>query len=293
MKHDQAIQILSKNIQVFSERKTGAQRQRRVCVQQLLEQVYNQAKPQTADVFLKQFRHAFPQSDFHDRALACLYLSQKLHPTFTFPVGLPSTATEHPAPGAHGKICLVRNRLNESAYEIFSASVVAAKSCYLSSFSEACEDVFDNRCEFGILPIENTSDGKLFGFYSMLDRYELKICAVCHLEPANSEGTVRYALIGKHLPDRIPKQAEWNFEGMIVTRIGKFPKEILDVASEFQADLIQIDSIPILYDDGLQKIYFTFQISPENAAAFHLYMSQEYARYALIGCYPILNDSTL
>lgn len=286
MKHTQAIQILSKNIQVFSERRIGAECQRRICMQQLLEHLYQEIQLKAPERFLECFRAEVPQADFRDRALACLYLLQQLPEALDPWV----TANEHPAPGAHGRISLVRNRSNEAAYRIFSESIVAAKAHYLPSFAEACEDVFDNRCEFGILPIENTSDGKLFGFYSMLDRYELKICAVCHLEPENSEETVRYALVGKHLPTRIPKQAEWNFEGVIITEIGQFPTEILAVASEFQAELIQINSIPVLYDSGLQKIYFTFRLSPKHAAAFHLYLSQEYARYSWIGCYPLLNE---
>lgn len=293
MQREQAIQILSNNIQVFSERAVGAERQRRICVRQLLERVYAQTPSPSPDAFWEQFQHALPQSNGHDRALACLYLSERFHETAASSFGLWSDPSEHHAPGAHGKIGLVRNRLNEAAFHLFSEVTVSAKASYLPSFSEACEDVFDNRCEFGILPIANTSDGKLFGFYSMLDRYELRICAVCHLETEHLESTVRYALVGKHLPTRIPKHAEWNFEGVLVTEIGRFPKEIFDVSSEFGAELIQIDSIPLLYDDGLQKIYFTFRISPQNAPAFHLYLSREYARYSLIGCYPLLNPSTL
>lgn len=291
MKHEQALQILSRNIQVFSERKIGAECQRRICIGQLLDRLYNQTKPQTADVFLEHFRSEVPQSDFRDRALACLYFFQQTHDLPTSSFGLWNVTPEHPAPGTHGKIALVRNRLNEAAYRIFSEAIVAAKASYLPSFADTCEDVFDNRCEFGILPVENTSDGKLFGFYSMLDRYELKICAVCRLEPEDSEGSVRYALVGKTLPSRIPKFAEWNFEGEIVAELEQFPKEIFEIASEFQAELIQINSLPVLYDDGLQKIYFTFRLSPSNAAAFHLYLTQEYARYSLIGFYPILQSS--
>lgn len=198
------------------------------------------------------------------------------------------STVDHVVAGAHGRIALVRNRLNEEAYRVFSQAITASKAHYLPSFSDTCEDVYDNRCEFGILPIENTTDGKLFGFYAMLDRYELKICAACRLEPDHSEGTVRYALIGKNLPSRIPKNAEWLFECSVVTEIGKFPTDVVEITSVFDATIIKIDSLPVLYDDGLQKIYFTFRIPKQHADALHFYLTMEHARYSLLGFYPIL-----
>jgi hypothetical protein len=55
--------------------------------------------------------------------------------------------------GAHSKISYVKNRYNDLAFEHFSHSVANAKPDYALSFTECCENVFDGRCEFCILPI--------------------------------------------------------------------------------------------------------------------------------------------
>ena len=288
MTDEQAIEIFSENLQILSDRTKDTERQREICVRQLLDRLcISQSAPSPRDCY-DAFQRIVTSSRPSDRALLCLSafeasgVGEIPSYDFFFP------ATEETPTQIHGKIALVRNRLNERAYQIFSKAITAAKGYELPSFSGTCEDVFDNRCEFGILPLENTTDGRLFGFYGMLDRYELRICAACHLEPENAEGSVRYALVGKKLPSRIPKGVEWNLECAIVTQIGNFPTDILEIAPLFDAELLKIDSLPLQYDDRLQKIYFTFRLPASKAAALHFYFTTEYARYSLLGVYPIL-----
>ena len=283
MTHEHAIEILCENIRLFSERTDDAERQRAFCVRQLTERLCSKKESSSLHECYEAFRLALEDSRPRDRATFCMTFSERFRSKESF------LSTEPVAAGSHGRIALVRNRLNEEAYGIFSHVITAAKAHALPSFSDTCEDVFDNRCEFGILPLENTADGKLFGFYAMLDRYELRICAACHLETDRSEGTIRYALIGKNLPSRIPKQAEWNFECSVVAELGRFPSDITEIAPLFGAVLIKIDSLPLLYDDRLQKIYFTFRIPEHRAEAFHWYLTLEHARYSMIGIYPVLN----
>lgn len=288
MNTQQAIDILGENIRIFSERTSGAEHQRNICIRHLMEHLCAQTEADAPHKLYRSFCDVLKESRPSDRAAFCLYLSERLRQKDAPSWEARFSSAEQVAAGSHGKIALVRNRLNEEAYRTFAQAITAAKAYYLPSFSDTCEDVFDNRCEFGILPVENTTDGKLFGFYAMLDRYELKICAACQLEPDHSEGTVRYALVGKNLPSRIPKHVEWHFECSVVEEIGKFPSDIVEISSLFDAVLIKIDSLPVLYDDRLQKIYFTFRLSSQKAEAFHLYLTMEYVRYSLIGFYPIL-----
>jgi len=289
MNQEQAILTLCENIGVFSERMKGAEQQRSICVRQLARQLKQSSEAVAPEELYQKLRSILAELSPCDLASVCL----DLFPRSTQKDYLPSMDAFFPSSdfavaGSHGRVALVRNRLNEEAYGIFSQAIPAAKAYYLPSFSDACEDVFDNRCEFGILPIENTADGRLFGFYAMLDRYELKICGACRLEPDQTEGAVRYALIGKTIPSRIPKSATWFFECSVVTEIGAFPKDIMDVAPFFDASITKVDTLPVLYDDGLQRVFFTFRISKEKAEAFHFYLTMEHTRYSFIGLYPIL-----
>ena len=78
---------------------------------------------------------------------------------------------EETAAGTHGKIAYPKNKFNDAAFEYLSLAVSTPRAVYTSSINAACEAVAEGSCEFCILPIENSLDGKLFGFYSLLDRY--------------------------------------------------------------------------------------------------------------------------
>ena len=288
-KEEQA--ILCENLRIFSERDALSQKQRELALSLWIRRLLEE-KESDPSVLYERFRTSLLKNGgirVEDQAAFCATMAKL--PVFQKRL-LSHTILQKAEPaasGSHGRIALVRNHYNEEAFSHFESSILGAKAEFFSSFSDACEEVFDNLCEFCILPIGNTADGRLFGFYSMLDRYELKICAACELESDTSPDAIRYALIGKHLPRRIPQNAEWNFEFYLSAETEDFPYDIFRVAPIFEATPVKIDSLPILYDDKTNRIYLTFRLPKAMAYAFDLYLSQEHPRYTAIGLYPILN----
>ncbi|MBO5939152.1 MAG: hypothetical protein J6Q82_06605 [Clostridia bacterium] len=284
-------QIFKENIRIFSERSAISERQRELSLDLCINALLAEKESDPLELYAR-FSSNFPSNSTftsEDRAKFFARLAKSAPHQKTMITQTSFRDDESTQSGAHGRIALVRNRYNEEAFAIFDPFVQGAKAEFLSSFSDACEEVFDNLCEFCILPIENTESGRLFGFYSMLDRYELKICATCTVEHDDSPDTVRYALVGKRLPHRIPKNTEWNLEYCVSAESAEFPYDIFRVAPIFEATPIKIDSLPILYDDGAHRIYFTFRLPRAMAYAFDLYLSSEHPRYTAIGLYPILN----
>lgn len=284
MNETKAVEILTENLRIFSERSALSEQQRVGCAEELFLR-WSRAEPeQTAQERYREFCRLFPDARASDKARLCRHLAPRLRDSERY------LGEEGRAAGIHGRVALVRNRYNEEAFSCFSEVLMSAKPSYSPTFSDACEDVFGNRCEFAILPIENTHDGRLFGFYSMLDRYELKICADCALEAENPTGIIRYALIGKHVPDRLPRVDRWNLECSVTARLGEFPTDLLEVAPLFGATPEKIDSLPVLYDDGLCRLYFTFRLSRKEADAFDFYLTMEHPHYTPIGQYPSLTE---
>ncbi len=285
MNETQAAKILSENLRVFSQRGELSATQRRLCAEELCLRWSRSEPEQTAQERYRGFCALTQSPSPEDKARLCLHLAGRLKERDGF--GGEDTVMA----GRHGRIALVRNRYTEEAFSFFSEIVSGAKPHYPSSFVSVCEDVFDRRCEFGILPIENTHDGRLFSFYAMLNRYELRVCADCALETEDPAGVIRFALIGRHSPDRLPRDAEnWNLECSVTARLGDFPADILQVAPLFGASLQKIDSIPVLYDDGLIRFYFTFRLPRAEAVAFDLYLTMEHPYYVPIGHYPSLTE---
>ena len=100
------------------------------------------------------------------------------------------------------KIAYVKNTFSDNAYLQFSAELNHPRAANFDSFSDVCEEVYNGICEYGILPILHERDGKLFRFYSLLAKYELRIVCACDV-PCIEQGGVtvtRYALVRKSLP---------------------------------------------------------------------------------------------
>ncbi len=285
MTHETTIRILCDNLREFSERQSRAQKQQTLTVEMLCDHILSKGKGTDTQELYRQFLACIPAAQPIDQAIACLKIAAVHKAPPHDPLGL-FDAEEGVAAGSHGRIALVRNRYNEQAFERFSPIILKAKPSYASSFAQACEDVADSRCEFCILPIENQENGRLFGFYAMMDRYELKICASCTLE--NDNARIRCALVGNSIPDRLPKGTDQRLEFSVTQPIGSFPSDILDLADALAAQTLCVDSIPVRYDDGLQRFFFTFRLTTQAAQAFHLYLSANHTAYTPIGFYTAL-----
>ena len=98
---------------------------------------------------------------------------------------------------SQSRISYVKNNYSDTAFIKFSSLFEKAKVSYRTSFEDVCEDVYNSTSDYCILPIENSTGGKLFSFYSLIDKYDLKIFAICDLDEGSSDKRTRYALISK------------------------------------------------------------------------------------------------
>ena len=279
-----AISIYCENIEEFSRRERLALIQRRGMVAELSEALVNGYPDLEAGEILRELKRRLPASEPEDRAMLCAALGVSARHSAQMKKN--SFFGDEIAAGSHGKVSIVRNSYNEAAYSRVSALITRPKEILTASFTAACEDVYDGRSEFCILPIESSQSGRLFGFYSMLDRYELKICAVCELDTEGADESVKYALVGRTHPERIPRNSRWGFEFSVISENGGVFADILKVSEIFGGRLVKVDSLPVEYDRGLQKYYFTLEIPEANIPAFDLFLTEEYTRYTVQGIYP-------
>lgn len=287
MKNDRddirSIAVHLENLKILDKRKRINDEQKELSVDMLSELIPKMKEP--ADTY-RQFLEAFENADILSKARFCQGLYKKSGKDDDRP---PFYDTQDYVPaGAHGKIAIVRNRYNEAAYTALSKFVSRAKLVYTSSFVSACEDTYDGKCQYCILPVSDSQNGRMFGFYSAIDRYELRVCAACNIDTESTSESVKYALVGRVIPDRAYKSTQRRFEFSVISHTGKVISEITEAASVFGADLAAVDSLPVEYGDELQKYYFTFRMSASDIRGLDLYLSEEYASYAPVGYYPIL-----
>ena len=287
MKDNGAINIYCENIEEFTRREKIAEAQRNITVTEMLSVLVCESLASTPEEICAELRKSLPEATIQDRARLCMAISNS--DRFSCETKQRSFYTEEATAGSHGKVSVVRNRYNEIAFSHFCNIITHPKQVVVQSFATACEDVYDGQSEFCILPVENSQNGRLFGFYSMLDRFELRIVAICEPEEEDgSVGSARYALVGKTLPHRIPRKVQWRFEFSVISDSGKLLSDISGVADIFGARLEKIDSLPVEYDSRLKKYYFTFSLPEENISAFDLFLTGEYSRYTTVGIYPVV-----
>ncbi len=185
------------------------------------------------------------------------------------------------------KIAYVKNKFNDIAYEKLSKAFQKPRAVLVDSPREACEAVANGIVENCILPIENSRDGKLFGFYEMLDRFDLKICAVCSIDTEDDFGYIKHALIARGCKALLHCDLEnksYIFEFSTLAMNADFLGELIDFAKLCGAVSLTIDSKPTQYDPQLKRYTLSFLIS--GSYQFLMYPPLVLAGYSPIGFYP-------
>lgn len=98
---------------------------------------------------------------------------------------------------ASERIAYVKNSFTDSVYMQFASMFTSPRVAYFANINDVCESVYNGSCEYCILPVETSSDGKLLSFYSVIMKYEFKIIAVYDLYNRGEKKYTRYALLRK------------------------------------------------------------------------------------------------
>lgn len=286
----QAEQTVAENIRLLQQRLDIHTEQRKLCIDQLVSMLLAAKQAPLPRELYEEFMLLLGEEadrqtlfDFCD-ALASGYekrgISLSASPTFS--------GQDSAAPGSHEKIALVRNHYNDNAFSHFSDLLPHAKASYYADFYECCEAVLHGECEFSILPLENTADGRLFRFYSLLERYDLKIRSACDLESQNAMSTVRYALVAKSmsLPSPLSSATPCFLEIELTYREDQNVADVLDAAMHLGISLYRTDTLTISYEDERIRHYHSFIVEDEaSLIRFLLFLHIRYTQFTLLGLY--------
>ncbi len=289
MTKEERLNILCNNLSVFGSRKQGADEERELTLRHIVFEICEGGELSLEDT-AALYKRLVPDLEGHEEIILYqqLWSEGKRHSEMklTFPIG----SLEGTPAGSHGKIACVKNSYNNMALEYFSQKINSARPLFLPSFSAVCESVSLGECEFCILPIENMNEGKMLGFYSMIDRYELKICRVFDIEDDHGD-VVRYALLSKSCPEPSERSlgTDYIFEFSVLAENGSFVKKLLSATESCGGMLLNFNCSPVQYDSGLRRYLFLIKLSGKSAMPLRCYLSLNYDYYTPIGLYPDIN----
>ena len=187
---------------------------------------------------------------------------------------------------ACGRIEYIGNNYTDEAFRCFSEMLGMSDALIVSSFNELCEDVYSGKSEYGILPIENTDNGKLLRFYSLINLYDLKIISVCSVKTSDN-GRTDFALVKRTLDYPNPKLDTPDVLEFLVkgTDHSAFMK-ILTASQVCDMESYRIDSFRISPSDDDFTFCFMMKLSESSQLeAFLLYMAVDFPHYTPIGIF--------
>lgn len=284
------LDIISKNLGELYRREEITEQQRSLCIAQLIS-AFTQDDDLSLDALYRELNiYTNGVLSSSDKAELCrnIVKARNICTIYDLPTFIDTDISV--TPGSHGKIAYVRNRYNDLAYAELSEIIPHSKPTYFSNFEECADAVTNGICEFAIIPIEDTSDGKMFGFYSLIDRYELRLSAVCNIENEDSSKIVRYALVSRNFvsekTEKLNGKRPKIFEFSLTYGSDSDPFDILCAAEKFYAKIVGISSVFLPYNDTQTRFYYSFNISDTtDLYALLLYLWAEYPQYTPIGIY--------
>lgn len=214
--------------------------------------------------------------------------------------------TEAVSDEASEKIAYLQNKFSDEAFSKLTYRFRNPRAAYASSFTEVCEEVYNGFCEFCILPVESSGDGKLLRFYGLIEKFNLKIVSVCDVEQLDGSYTkyalLRHKFISFHLSKRLCGGHFAEF-GLVLNE-GVTLSDVLLAAEYCHMRLSRIDSVPLSYKNDAYRYDAVFAL-PElgdddipptaeqislrdmllDIETFLLYLSVSLSEYTPIGIY--------
>ena len=278
--------IITSNIREFERRAAVAQEQKRISVQMLTSLIWDNVAEEGTDAVWRELGEVLGSTSLEDKGNICIAICDSLGEDGLARINLFDSARAV-SPMASGRVAYVHNKRSDDAFLAFGKKVFNPKADYVSGFSDACEAVMDGRSEFCILPLENNTEGRLYSFYALLDRYDLKICHKTDISNEDGTDTVGFALVGRAVGEGFDRDERVRFEFSVVDEDTDFISRVLGVAEALGGKVYSIGTQPVLYDEGSCRCYFSVDMRAHMATAMALYMSIEHSGYAPLGLYKI------
>ncbi len=192
---------------------------------------------------------------------------------------------------ASERIAYLKNSYNDAAYMQFSSLLTSPRAAYFSSITDVCDSVYRGECEYSILPIETSADGKLLSFYELILKYGFKINAVYDLYSDGGKEYTRYALLSRQflLRDTNLRSKARNryFEFMISENDGIPQEDLLTAASYCTLKLRRIDTLQLRNEKGTRDTYFcpVLRADGSDMQAFLAFLAIDCPDFIPIGIY--------
>ncbi|MBO7148713.1 MAG: hypothetical protein J6V93_02545 [Clostridia bacterium] len=174
------------------------------------------------------------------------------------------------------------------AFEKFVSLIPDAVALYKDTFPAICDAVALGEADMCILPYENTEDGKLSGFYRLIESFELKIAASVLVRSDRREDMTRYLLLSKDLNGLSAISGVTDFELSLIERGDGALSRSLDAANLLDIRLRSIDTVR----SEAEAVVYDVRVTANERALdeFILYLKLDGIDFTPLGLYAVIDE---
>ena len=190
------------------------------------------------------------------------------------------------------RIAYQKNTYTDTAFSQFASLFETPHTVHSQSFLAACEDVYNKTCEYCILPLENTSEGRLIGFIKLIDKFSLCINAICNVTSTDGTRSTQFALLSNQISPILPITSDHFLEIVFRPSDQSTATNLLLAAQICDLCLDRMDSYPDPENGIGYQFHAAFRIlKAKNLATFLLYLFMEIPQHRLVGIYTRLTQN--
>ncbi len=290
------VDVITANLEELRERRLFLDEQERAHLHELAIEIFAVAKLPELLAALPDHRlgreeshlpsHAAEPERTRRTVVLCREIARLSRERKELPIGFFLPESELLPVADAQRIIYQRNSYTNEAFLQFSAKLSGARAAYAHSYLAACEDVYNGVCEYCILPIENSSEGRLTSFLRLIEQFDLKITATCDILGNGSARSTRFALLRRNLlPVVTAKPLDQYLALSLPAEHTPTSADLLYAAALLGLPCRRTDSIPRQGAEHLTDTHFVFQTTEGDLRAFLLYLAMEAPHATLLGLY--------
>lgn len=181
----------------------------------------------------------------------------------------------------------MQNSYTDRAWRQFAGVVPGMTAEYHSSYPAVCEEVYNGRCRYCILPIYTSNDGQLVSFRKLIDKYDLKICLETEVELAD-ESVMRFALLCRKLRGDTEGLLPGYMDISVVLPENGSAGSLIAACEALGASVTAVYTIPLEYADRIPEFCLELQLPGADLAGLSVFLEASQLRYTIVGMYSII-----
>lgn len=184
-------------------------------------------------------------------------------------------------PAAPARTAYFRNAYSDEAFRRFAGEFREPTVTYCDSFAAVCEELYAERCDYALLPVESDRDGRLSGVDRLITRYEFAPVFFTKIETADGN----FLRFGLFAPAPLAQEKAEAIEVIAFADENSRLVHLFTAADLLGCTLEGCQPIPS--DRDFQKGYRLLFSSkkPEALEALTIFLFCEYPHHLFCGAY--------